>query len=165
MEFEVRKIEDSRQKWEEGRPILRGIGMMLLAVGAFFLASGLYGGAKKYWRIGQWTIVDAQVLDFNVVPEHCGRASNCYRAYFTFRYAVQGRKLIAGTQSDHQGSYSSEMSNWKGYQRGSQQQIRYNPAQPEEIMVDSLNLRSFREPLKLGGWGAGLVLIGFMFRR
>ena len=156
-------MQDSRQKWEEGRPVLRGMGIILIAVGAFFLASGLYGAAQKYWRIGKWTAATAQVLDFNVLQEPCGRASNCYRAYFTFQYEAGGRKLIAGAQSDHRGVYSSEMSDWKGYQRGSQQTIRYNPAQPEEITIDDVNIRSFREPLKLGGWGVGLILIGLVF--
>lgn len=165
MDFQVRRIQDSGQKWEEARPLLRGMGIILLAVGAFFLLNGLYRGVQKYRRIGRWSPVDALVLDFKVVNEPCGRASNCYRAYFTFQYEIQGRRLIAGAQNDHTGSYSSEMSDWIRYERGSHQPIRYNPAQPEEITIDDLNVRSFREPLKLGGWGAGLILIGLALRR
>lgn len=165
MDFQVRRIKDSEQKWNEARPVLRGMGILLLAVGAFFLVSGLYAGAQKFRRIGQWLPVNALVLDFKVLQEPCGRASNCYRASFTLQYDVQGHKLISGAQSDHTGSYSSEVSDWTQYQRGSHQQIRYNPAQPEEVTVEDYNLRSFREPLKLGGWGTGLILIGLVLKR
>ena len=165
MEFQIRGIRDSEQKWAEARPLFRGMGMILLAVGGFFLANGLYTGAQKYRRIGQWAPVNALVLDFKVLQEACGRASNCYRAYFTFQYEVQGRKLIGSTQSDHTGSYSSEVSDWIKYQRGSNQQIRYNPAKPAEITIDDHNVRSFREPLKLAGWGTGLILVGLALRR
>jgi hypothetical protein len=65
------------------------------------------------------------------------RVSNGNRAHFTFQYEVQGRH----------------------------QQIRYNPAQPQEITIEDLNVRSFREPLKLGGWGTGLLLIGLVLRK
>ena len=41
MEFEIRKIQDSEAKWEEARPLLRGMGIILLAVGTFFLVNGL----------------------------------------------------------------------------------------------------------------------------
>ena len=91
--------------------------------------------------------------------------SNGYRAHFTFQYEVQGRKLVGWAQSDHTGSYSSELSDWSQYLPGSHQQIRYNPAQPQEITIDDLNARSFREPLKLSGWAAGLILIGLVLRR
>lgn len=165
MDFQVRRIQDSEQKWDEARPILRGMGILLLAVGAFFLVSGLFTGAQKYRRIGQWLPVNALVSDFSVLQEPCGRASNCYRAYFTLQYDVQGHRLISGTQSDHTGSYSSEVSDWIQYQRGSHQRIRYNPARPEEVTVEDYNLRSFREPLKLGGWGTGLILIGLALKR
>jgi hypothetical protein len=60
---------------------------------------------------------------------------------------------------------SSELSDWIQYLPGRHQQIRYNPAQPQEITIDDLNARSFREPLRLGGWGAGLILIGLALRR
>jgi hypothetical protein len=53
MGFEIRKIQDSGAKWEEARPLLRGMGIILLALGAFFLVNGLYTGAQKYRRIGQ----------------------------------------------------------------------------------------------------------------
>jgi len=109
--------------------------------------------------------VNALVLDFKAVHESCGRASNCYRAYFTFQYEVQGRRFISGAQSDHLASYSSEVSDWIQYQQGSHQQIRYNRSRPQEITIDDLNARSFREPMKLGGWGAGLILIGLVLRR
>jgi len=165
MEFEIQKIQDSKQKWEEARPLFRGMGIILLAVGTFFLVCGLYTGAKKYRRIGQWAPVNALLLDFKVMRQSCGRASNCYQAYFTFQYEVQGRRFIGGAQSDHLGSYSSEMSDWIQYQQGSHQQIRYNPLQPQEITIDDLNVRSFREPMKLGGWGAGLILIGLLLGR
>jgi hypothetical protein len=165
MEFETQKVQDSAAKWEEARPLLRGMGIILLSVGAFFLVNGFYAGAQKYRRIGQWAPVNALVLDFKVVHESCGRASNCYRAYFTFQYEVQGRRFIGEAQSDHLGSYSSEVSDWIQYQQGSQQQIRYNPLQPQEITVDNLNARSFREPMKFGGWGAGLILFGLVLRR
>jgi hypothetical protein len=168
MEFQARRIQDSDQKWDEARPILRGMGILLLAVGAFFVVNGLYTGAQKYRRIDRWLPVNALVLDFKVLQEpcgHAGRADNCYRAYFTLQYAVQGRILISGTQSDHMGSYSSEVWDWIQYQRGSHQRIRYNPAQPEEVTVEDYNLRSFREPLKLGGWGTGLILIGLALTR
>ncbi len=165
MEFEIRKIQDSEAKWEEARPLLRGMGIILLAVGTFFLVNGLYKGAQKYKRIGQWAPVDAMVLDFKVVSEAFGRVSNGYRAHFTFQDEVQGRKLVSWAQSDHTGSYSSELSDWIQYLPGRHQQIRYNPAQPQEITIDDLNGRSFREPLRLGGWAAGLILIGLVLRR
>src|SRR5216683_8126336 len=149
----------------EARPLLRGMGIILLAVGAFFLVNSLYTGAQKYRRIGQWAPVDAMVLDFKVVNEASGRVSNGYRAHFTFQYEVQDRKLGSWAQSDHTGSYSSELSDWSQHLPGRHQQIRYNPAQPQEITIDDLNTRSFREPLKLGGWGAGLILVGLLLRR
>src|SRR5260370_191839 len=90
MEFEIRKIQDSEAKWEEARPLLRGMGIILLAVGTFFLVNGFYKRAQKYKRIGQWAPVDAMVLDFKVVNEAFGRVSNGYRAHFTFQYEVQG---------------------------------------------------------------------------
>jgi hypothetical protein len=163
--MKVNKIQDSKRQWEEARPILRGTGIILLAVGAFFLMNGLYMGAQKYKRIEQWAPVDGVVLDFKLVNEASGRVSNGYRAYFTFQYDIQGRRLIGGAQNDHTGSYSSEESDWIQYQRGSHQQIRYNPAQPQEITIEGLNVRSFREPLKLGGWGAALILLGLILRR
>jgi len=165
MEFEIRKIQDSKAKWEEARPLLGGMGIILLAVGAFFLVDGLYAGAQKYRRIVQCAPVNALVLDFKAVHESCGGSSNCYRAYFTFQYEVQGRRFISGAQSDHLASYSSEVSDWIQYQQGSHQQIRYNQLRPQEITIDDLNARSFREPMKLGGWGAGLILIGLVLRR
>jgi hypothetical protein len=67
---------------------------------------------------------NALLLDFKVIHQSCGRASNCYQAYFTFQYEVQGRRFIGGAQSDHLGSYSSEVSDWIQYQQGSHQQIR-----------------------------------------
>jgi hypothetical protein len=136
-----------------------------MAVGFFLLMNGLYAGAQKYRKIGRWAPIDASVLNFEVIHEPCGRASNCYRAYFTFEYEVHGHKFLGGAQSDHRGSYSSETSDWIQYQPGSHQQIRYNPAQPQEITIDGLNVRSFREPLKLGGWGVGLILIGLVLKR
>jgi hypothetical protein len=120
---------------------------------------------QKHSRIRRWVPVDAKVLDFKVVNEASGRVSNGYRAHFTFQYEVQGAKLIGSAATDHTGSYSSELSDWIQYLPGRHQQIRYNPAQPEEITVDDLNARSFREPLKLGGWAAGLLLIGLVLRR
>jgi Protein of unknown function (DUF3592) len=72
---------------------------------------------------------------------------------------------VGWAQSDHTGSYSSEISDWVQYQPGAHEEIRYNPAQPEEITIDDLNARSFREPLKLGGWGVALLLIGLLLRR
>jgi hypothetical protein len=163
--FEIRKIQESEQRWADARPILRGMGIMLLAVGAFFFLNGLWLGVQKSRRIGQWVPVNAKVLDFNVVSEPCGRASNCSRASFTFQYEAQGNQFIAGAQSDHRGSYSSEASDWLQYSKGSRQQIRYNPTQPHEITIDGLNLRSFREPLKFMGWGTVLILIGFAMTR
>jgi Protein of unknown function (DUF3592) len=165
VDFEVRSIRDSRQQWAESRPILRGIGLVLLAVGLFLSVNGIYAGVQKYRRIGQWALVDAKVLDFKVVNEATGRVNNGYRAHFTFEYEVQGRKLVGWAQSDHSGSYSSELSDWIQYLPGSHQQIRYNPAQPQEITIDDINARSFREPLKLGGWATGLILIGMVLRR
>jgi Protein of unknown function (DUF3592) len=165
VDFEVRKKQDLERQWAESRPILRSIGLVLLAVGFFLLVNGLYAGVQKYKRIGQWAPVDAKVLDFNVVNEATGRVNNGYRAHFTFEYEVQGRKLVGWAQSDHSGSYSSELSDWIQYLPGSHQLIRYNPGQPQEITIDDLNARSFREPLKLGGWAAGLILIGMVLRR
>src|SRR5260370_5768389 len=144
MGFEIRKIQDSEAKWEEARPLLRGMGIILLAVGAFFLVNGLYTGAQKYRRIGQRAPVDAMVLDFRVVNEASGRVSNGYRAHFTFQYEVQGRKLVGWAQRDHTGSYSSELSDCNQDFPGIHQHIRYNPAQPQEITIDDLNPRSFR---------------------
>jgi hypothetical protein len=104
-------------------------------------------------------------LDFKVVTEASGRVSNGYRAHFTFQYEVQGRKLVGWAHSDHPGSYSSELSDWIQYLPGRHQQIRYHPAQPQEITIDDLNVRSFREPLKLGGWATGLILIGLVLEK
>ena len=165
MDFEIRKIQDSEQQWAESRPILRGMGLILLAVGLFLLVDGLYVAGQKHSRIRQWVPVDAKVLDFKVLNEASGRVSNSYRAHFTFEYEAQGRKLIGWAQSDHTGSYSSELSDWMQYLPGRHQQIRYNPAQPQEITIDNLNARSFREPLKLGGWATALILIGLVLRR
>ena len=161
----MQTIEDSRQKWEESRPVLRGIGLILLVVGLFLLLNGVYTGAQKYRTIGEWLPVDAVVLDFKLVNEPSGRVREAYRASFTFQYEVQGRTLVSGAQSDHTGSYASEVSDWMQYQRGRHQRIRYNPTQPQEITVDDYNVRSFREPLKLGGWGAALILLGLVLRR
>jgi hypothetical protein len=141
------------------------MGLILLAVGLFLLVDGLYVAGQKHSRIRQWVPVDAKVLDFKVLNEASGRVSNSYRAHFTFEYEVQGRKLIGWAQSDHTGSYSSELSDWMQYLPGRHQQIRYNPAQPQEITIDNRNARSFREPLKLGGWATGLILIGLVLRR
>jgi hypothetical protein len=163
--IEVRKIPNSKQQWAESRPILRGMGLILLAVGFFLLVNGFYSAAQKYRRIRQWTPVDAVVLDFKVVNEASRRVSNGYRVHFTFQYEVQGRRLVGWTQTDHTGSYSSELSDWRQYQPGRHQQIRYNPAQPPEITIDDLNARSFRQPLKLVGWAAGLILIGLVFKK
>jgi hypothetical protein len=151
VDFEVRKIQDSKRQWAESRPILRGLGLILLAVGSFLLVNALYMAVQKHSRIRRWVPVDAKVLDFKVVNEASERVSNGYRAHFTFEYEVQGRKLIGWAQNDHTGSYSSELSDWMQYLPGRHQQIRYNPAQPQEITIDNLNARSFREPLKLGG--------------
>jgi hypothetical protein len=161
----VRKIQDSERQWAESRPILRGMGLILLAVGFFLLVNGLYVAAQKYRRISQWAPVDAEVLDFKVVNEASGRVSNSNRAHFTFQYEVQGCKLVGGAQSDHTGSYSSELSDWIQYLPGRHQQIRYNPAQPQEITIDDFNVRSFRESLRLGGWATGLILIGLVLRK
>jgi hypothetical protein len=165
MEFEVRPIQDSRQKWAEARPILRGMGFVLLAVGAFFVVNGLYLGAVKYRRIGQWVPVDAVVIECKMLDEHSARATNKYRAAFTFQYQVQGRTVFGSVLHDHTGSYASEVSDWKDYQRGVHQQVRYNPLNPREITIDDVNPRSFREPLKSFGWGLGLLLIGLAFKR
>jgi hypothetical protein len=94
VDFEVRKKQDLERQWAESRPILRSIGLVLLAVGFFLLVNGLYAGVQKYKRIGQWAPVDAKVLDFKVVNEATGRVNNGYRAHFTFEYEVQGRKLV-----------------------------------------------------------------------
>jgi Protein of unknown function (DUF3592) len=79
-------------------------------------------------------------MGFKVVNEASGRrASNGNRSQSTFQYEVQGRKLVGGTKSDHAGSYSSELSDWIQYQPGRHQQIRYNPAQPQEITIEDLS--------------------------
>jgi hypothetical protein len=158
-------MEDTRQRWAEARPILRGLGWMLLAAGVFLVLNGLYIGAAKYRRIRQWVPVQGVVVDSKMMDEHSARVTNNYRAAFTFQFQVQGRQVFASVLHDHSGPYNSEMSDWKNYQPGSQQRIRYDPADPQEITVDDLNVRSFREPLKLLGWGAALTLIGFVFRR
>lgn len=165
MDVQSSQIQDADQKWQEARPILRGMGIILLAVGVFFLGNGLYIGAEKYKKIRQWTAVDATVLDFKIVNEPCGRASNCYRASVTFQYEIQGRALTSGVQSEYAGSYSSEIADWRLYVRGSHQQVRYNPLQPQELTADDVDVRSFREPLKFLGWGAGLILVGLALRR
>jgi hypothetical protein len=126
------------------------MGLILLAVGLFLLVNGIYAAAQKYRRIGQWAPVDAMVVDFKVVNEASGRVNNGYRAHFIFQYEVQGYKLVGWAQSDHSGSYSSELSDWMQYLTGRRRKIRYNPAQPQEIAIDDLNARSFREPLKFG---------------
>jgi Protein of unknown function (DUF3592) len=165
MEFEVRPIQDSQQKWAEARPILRCMGFMLLAVGSFLLLNSVYAGAQKYRRLGKWVPADAVVLESKLVNEPSGRVTDNYRASFTLQYHVRGRTLVSSAQNDHTGAYASEVSDWIYYQPGSRQRIRYNPAQPAEITIDGLNARSFREPLKLFGWGAGLILIGFLLKR
>lgn len=165
MDFQIRPIQDSAQKWAEGRPVLRGMGSMLLVVGFTLLALGLYAAVQKYRRLSRWVPVDAVVMDFKLVNEPSGRVRENYRVSFTFQYEFQGQKLAGWAQSDHTGSYSSELSDWMAYQPGAHQQIRYNPAQPREITVDNLDVRSFREPLKLGGWGTGLLLIGLLLKR
>ena len=160
----MRPIQDSQQKRAEARPILRGIGFLVVAVGSFLLLNGVYTGAQKYRRLGHWLPVDATVLESRFVHEPSGRVTDNYRASFTFQYDFGGRKLVSSAQNDHTGSYGSEVADWIRYQRGSRQRIRCNPAQPTEITVDDLNARSFREPMKLLGWGASLILIGFLLK-
>jgi hypothetical protein len=46
VDFEVRKIQESERQWAESRPILRGLGLILLAVGSFLLVNGLYVGKR-----------------------------------------------------------------------------------------------------------------------
>lgn len=138
---------------------------MLLVVGTFFLVNGLYLAGVKYRRIDRWVPVDAVVIESKMMDEHSARATNNYRAAFTFQYQVQGRTVFGSVLHDHSGSYASEVSDWRDYQRGVHQQVRYNPAEPEEITIDDVNVRSFREPLKFLGWGGGLMLIGLAFKR
>ena len=104
----MRKIQDSERQWAEW-PILRGMGLILLAVGFFLLVNGLYVTAQKYGRISQWAPVDAEVLDFKVVNEASGRVSNGNRAHFSYVRSViltDERSLHFQLRQDNTGSSS-----------------------------------------------------------
>jgi hypothetical protein len=162
----IRPIRTSKEAWAESRPILRGIGLILLATGIALLANGIYTGVHKCRRIGQWVPVDALILEFQLVNEPHGRVLSDYRGHITFQYEVGGRTLVSATQSDFTTSSASTMRDLRlSYRPGGHQHIRYNPEQPKEITIDNLDLRSFRQPFWLAAWGAGLALAGLAFRR
>src|SRR4029077_17937669 len=166
MGIAIRPIRTSKEAWAESRPILRGIGLILLAAGLALLANGIYTGAHKYRRIGQWVPVDALILQFQLVNEPHGRVLSDYRAHITFQYEVGGRPLVSSAQSDYTTSSASTMRDMTlSYRPGGHQQIRYNPEQQQEITIDNRDVGSFRQPLWLAAWGAGLVVVGLAFTR
>ena len=166
MGIEIRPIQTSKAQWAESRPILRGIGLILLATGFALLANGIYSGVHKYRRIGRWIPVDALILEFHLVNEPHGRVLSDYRAHITFQYEVGGRTLVSSAQSDYTTSSASTVRDLTlSYRPGGHQQIRYNPEQPREITIDNRDVGSFRQPLWLAAWGAGLVVVGLALRR
>jgi len=165
MSIEIPRIQTSKATWAESRPILRGIGLILLATGVALLAIGTYIGAGKYRRIRAWLPADALVLEFHLVNEPHGRVMSDYRAHFTFQYEVGGRTIVSSTQSENTSNFTGTLKDWTlNYRLGNHQQIRYNPAHSEEVTIDNLDVRSFRQPLWLASWGTGLLLIGLGFR-
>ena len=168
MGIEFRRIptSETEAKWAESRPIMRGIGMILLVTSFFLLVIGVYTGIQKYTRINQWTPADGLVLQFHLVNEPHGRVLSNYRALYTFQYEVGGRTLISSAQSDYTTSSGTELTAWnREYRPGRHHQIRYNPAQPQQFTTDNLDLRSFREPLWLFGWAAILLVVSLLLRR
>jgi len=168
MGIEFRRIQSSEAeaKWAESRPILRGMGMILLVTSFGLLVIGLYTGIQKYSRINHWTPADGLVLQFRLANEPHGRVLSNFRARYTFQYEVDGHTLVTSAQSDYTTSSGSELTAWsRDYRPGQHRQIRYNPAQPQEITTDNLDLRSFREPLWLFGWAAILLVVSLLLRR
>ena len=166
MAIEARRIQTSRAQWAESQPILRGLGIFLLAAGCVLLVGSLYSATQKYRRIKQWVPIDALVLQLQFVSEPRQHGATNYRPHLTLQYQVAGKTLVSSAQSDYTTSTSSDLLTWNvDYRPGRTQQIRYNPERPQEITLDNLNFRSFRQPLWLGGWGTGILLLGLLLRR
>src|SRR5579872_3795565 len=75
----------------------RALGTGLLAIGFALLLVSVYTAIDKYKRIGQWTPVEALLLDFKLVNEPHGRVVSDYRAHFSFQYDASGRTWVSST--------------------------------------------------------------------
>src|SRR5579859_2020390 len=165
MAIEFRRLQKSDAALAESRPILRGIGMILLITSLALIVAAVSQAVTKYRTVESWTPVQALVLQFRLINEPHGRVLSNYRAHYMLQYEVNGRTLVTPAQSDYSTGSGSQLSSWSRYFRpGQRREIRYNPAEPAEITTDNFDLESFRYQLWLGCWALGIFVVGVIFR-
>ena len=136
------------------------VGLALLAFAGWF-------GHRQYAIVHSWPPVEgvvtkSQVSTHGSFDRRSGGSSTMYRTEVEFRYTVDGNELVATTTPGYDSSSRSDMEDLaEAFGPGTRHTIRYNPAQPHEILMNAGYNLGFFAPALLTG-GLGVLFLGIV---
>jgi hypothetical protein len=154
----------------DSRTALRVIGVANL----IFCAVGLLFALPIYWEeyriLRDWPGTEATVVRSQVVPLETKSGQKLYALHVEFAYRVNGNSYLSAITSPHQSTSFERKKKQAGrFVPGTEQWIRYNPQDPEDIRAEvGYNVHYFAVPIFITGV-AGLfgvlALIFFLLAR
>ncbi len=151
---------------ERGQPIAKKVPLwtrllsklfvgIWIAVGLFFLGSGVLLGLGQFAVVTSWPAAEAEVTNSQVLYQ-----DGNYQPEAGFRYTVRGRDFVSkAVLATGTSSYPHAKGLADRYSPGTRHAIRYDPRHPEEIVANAAyTLDFFRQPFLAFGMG-GIVLL------
>lgn len=135
------------------------VGAFIGAVGTVFLAIGSWKAYTDYRVVKTWPAADAQV-ESNRVRRYYRSTSKTsgtynYQVIVEFRYVAEGRELVSPSAEDFNFPHEAEQERAR-FAPGSRHEIRYNPADPNEIRFN-VNPADFSMAMECIFPGMGLL--------
>jgi hypothetical protein len=144
-----------------GLNILKVVAVAALLGGGFLIVGSLSSYYRAAAALESWPAADAVVTRSQVNQPGVGRASAKYQADFVFTFTVEGKEHTA-TLSASSRTFSREGSQKEAdrFPLGSRHRIRYNPADPREIILDASSSAYFQTAIVPLGIGLVMAVIG-----
>jgi len=149
--------------------VTRHIGFMCLVAGAVGIVVALVLAYYTESRIKNWEEVEGVVVRTEVVTTE-SRTDPKYNVEVTFAYEFDGKMyhstILSGWWRGGFGAEAAKVQEAASYAKGSTRKLSVNPSNPHQIsLLLGHNLRSFKVPLYVGGFGLLFLLVGLLIRK
>ncbi|HVP48132.1 MAG TPA: DUF3592 domain-containing protein [Bryobacteraceae bacterium] len=134
------------------------VGKLITALGILVVAAALWVIHGRYVIFKFWPTVDAQVTKSVVSgPIRMERGDRVYYTRIEFQFLAAGKQYTASARDKSDDRNGAQMVA-NTYSAGTHHTIRYNPANPNDIRFDVVNM--FETPVAVGIFGVAMLVVG-----
>jgi ABC-type Na+ efflux pump permease subunit len=134
------------------------VGKLIIALGMLLIAGALWAIYGRYVIFSSWPTVDAQVTKSEISgPIRMQRGDRVYYTRIEFQFLADGKQFTASARDKSDNRSGAQMVA-NTYSPGTHHTIRYNPANPNDIRFDVVNM--FETPVAVGIFGVAMLVIG-----